>query len=223
MKYGESVFDIAYLAIAIIIGILILRKSRTRVEIWMGAAVLILGGGDAFHLIPRVLNYFVNADFTVALGVGKLITSITMTVFYMFVYHIAYAIYHLMYRRRVLVFVNFIAIIRVILCLFPQNGWWAVKGSMLWAVLRNIPFVILGIIVILIFFRNRNEIRRFRLIWLWILLSFAFYIPVALFAGKVPVLGALMLPKTICYLILIFTFYQAVTKDEPISEVEAEQ
>ena len=68
----------------------------------------------------------------------------------------------------------------------------------------------------LLFYRHRTEIRRFRYLWLWILLSFLFYIPVAVFAGVLPMLGMLMLPKTVCYLILIFIFYTAVEKSEVI-------
>lgn len=88
MKYGESVFDILYLLFAIISGCLILRRAGNRTEKYMGLAALILGCGDAFHLIPRVLNYFVDADLTAALGVGKLITSISMTVYYLLLYYI---------------------------------------------------------------------------------------------------------------------------------------
>ena len=51
----------------------------------MGSAALILGFGDAFHLVPRVLNYFVEGDFNFWLGFGKLVTSITMTIFYVLV------------------------------------------------------------------------------------------------------------------------------------------
>ncbi len=47
---------------------------------------------------------------------------------------------------------------------------------------------------------------------LWILLSFVFYIPVAVFAGVMHMLCMLMLPKTVCYLVLVFTFYNAVLK-----------
>ena len=82
MKYGESTFDILYLVLVILWGCQILKKARNRTERLMGASALILGFGDAFHLVPRVLNYFVAADFTAALGIGKLVTSITMTLFY---------------------------------------------------------------------------------------------------------------------------------------------
>ena len=68
--------------------VLILRRAKDKTERPDGLAALILGCGDAFHLVPRVLNYFVTADFTAALGIGKLVTSITMTVFYVLMYYI---------------------------------------------------------------------------------------------------------------------------------------
>ena len=42
--------------------------------------------------------------------------------------------------------------------------------------------------------------------WLLILLSFLFYIPVAVGAGALPMLGMLMLPKTVCYKLMIIAF-----------------
>lgn len=214
MKYGESFFDIAYLGIAIVFGILILKKAQNRTEKWMGLAVLILGCGDAFHLVPRVLNYFIDADFQAALGIGKLVTSVTMTVFYVLLYYIGRSCYPEGKKSSLSAAVWSLAAIRVIICLFPQNGWFQNESSMIWGIYRNISFVALGAIVMILFLRNRKEIPRFRLMWLWILLSFLFYIPVAVFAGLVPMLGMLMLPKTICYIIMIITFYQAVSKHE---------
>jgi len=82
MKYGESSFDILYLLFAVISGCVMLKRARNKTEKQMGLAALILGCGDAFHLVPRVLNYFASADMTAALGIGKLVTSLTMTVFY---------------------------------------------------------------------------------------------------------------------------------------------
>ena len=46
----------------------------------------------------------------------------------------------------------------------------------------------------------------FATFWLLVALSFLFYIPVAAAAGSLPMLGMLMLPKTVCYMILIWIF-----------------
>lgn len=212
MKYGESIFDILYLLFAIISGIVLFAKAKDRAGKLMGFAALILGCGDAFHLVPRVLNYFVEADFTAALGIGKLVTSVTMTVFYVLLYYVFLEYYREPAKTSVKIAVWIFAALRVILCTFPQNGWIENGGTLTWAILRNIPFIALGAVICWLYLKNRTERRRFGLVWLYILLSFAFYIPVAVGAGYVPMLGMLMLPKTVCYILMIVTFLLAVLK-----------
>ena len=206
MKYGESSFDILYLLFAIISGCIILIKASGKTEKLLGIATLVLGCGDAFHLVPRVLNYFTDMDMTAALGVGKLITSITMTVFYVLLYYVWIRNYGAEDNRAMTLIVWGLAIVRIALCLLPQNGWLQNSSDLTWGIIRNIPFVILGAIICCLYFRNRKEDKSFRLIWLYILLSFAFYIPVTVGAGMVPILGMLMLPKTICYILMIIAF-----------------
>ena len=206
MKYGESLFDICYLLFAIISGCIILKRSKDTTGKIMGFAALILGCGDAFHLVPRVLNYFVSGDFTVALGAGKLVTSITMTVFYVLVYYLWMRVYKCQEKKRLTMAIWALSAVRIILCLFPQNGWFQNESSMTWGIIRNIPFVILGGFICYIYYIKRAEDKIFRPMWIYILLSFLFYIPVAVFAGLVPMLGMLMLPKTICYILMIVTF-----------------
>ena len=92
------------------------------------------------------------------------------------------------------------------LCLFPQNGWLQNSSDVTWGIIRNVPFVILGALVCLLYFQKRGETRTFRLMWLCILLSFLFYIPVTVGTSAVPMLGMLMLPKTCCYILMIVMF-----------------
>ena len=49
--------------------------------------------------------------------------------------------------------------------------------------------------------------------WLTIVLSFAFYIPVVLWADTVPVIGMLMIPKTCAYVWTVFIGYTAMKKE----------
>ncbi len=179
----------------------------------MGLSALVLGCGDAFHLVPRVLNYFVDADFTVALGIGKLVTSVSMTVFYVLLYYVWLGYYQESERKSVTAAVWTLAVIRVILCAFPQNGWLHNSNDMTWGIIRNVPFVTLGAVICILYYRRRNETGRFKPVWIYILLSFLFYIPVAVGAGSVPILGMLMLPKTVCYILLISTFLLSTLKD----------
>ncbi len=215
MKYGESTFDILYLLFAVVSGAVILAKSRNRTEKLMGLSALILGCGDAFHLVPRVLNYFIDADFTAALGIGKLVTSVTMTFFYVLLYYVWLGYCGETEKKSLTAAVWLLAATRAALCAFPQNGWAENSGSLTWGIIRNVPFVILGALICFLYFQNRNKSRRFRPVWIYILLSFAFYVPVTVGAGAVPILGMLMLPKTVCYILMILTFLFAVLKDPP--------
>ncbi len=211
MKYGESAFDILYLLFAVISGILILRRARNRTEKLTGVSALVLGLGDAFHLVPRVLNYFVDGDFSAALGIGKLVTSVTMTLFYVLLYHVWLGYYGEKEKRGLTAWVWGLAAVRILLCCFPQNGWLRNSSDMAWGIIRNVPFVMLGGIICYLYWKNRGADRTFRLIWLLILLSFLFYLPVAVAASLVPILGMLMLPKTICYVLMICAFLKAVS------------
>ena len=211
--YGETIFDILYLLIAIVSGIVILARSKNSLEKFMGTAVLILGCGDAFHLVPRVLDYFVDKDLTAALGIGKLVTSITMTVFYIFMYNIYQINYHENENKALEGTVWALAIIRVLLCFLPQNRWITNDGSLMIGIVRNVPFVILGLIVIFLYFSKRNEDKVFKNIWLYVLLSFLFYLPVVIGASEIPMLGMFMLPKTICYIFIIFAFRRKIKEN----------
>ena len=212
MKYGESLFDILYLCFAITAGALILRKAKGRTQRLMGIAALVLGCGDAFHLVPRVLNYFLDADMTAALGIGKLVTSITMTVFYVLLAEIWAGIYAAPLAGKLRGVILGLSALRVILCLFPQNGWLENSSDVLWGMIRNVPFVILGGIVCWLYFQKKGENRTMRWMWLYILLSFLFYIPVAVAAGLLPILGMLMLPKTVCYILIIVSFSPVIRR-----------
>ena len=213
MKYGESIFDILYLSFAIISGCVILAKAQNRTQKRMGLSSLILGAGDAFHLGPRVLNYYIDIDFMAPLGIGKLITSFTMTVFYVLLYYIWLGYYRETEKKNVTAMVWILTVIRIVLCALPQNGWVQNSNDMMWGIIRNVPFVALGAVICVCYFLKRGVDARFKRMWIYILLSFLFYSPVAIGAGSLPVLGVLMLPKTVCYILIVLTFLLSTLKD----------
>ena len=212
--YGETVFDVCYLITALVIGVYILFKYRNSVGRIMGTATLLLGCGDAFHLVPRVLRYFVQGDFTAALGVGKLVTSITMTIFYILMFYIYKNKYKVENTKEIECSIWVLAIIRIILCMLPQNNWITNDGSLMMGIMRNISFTIMGLIIIVIYYNKRAEYKEFKHVWLNVLLSFVFYLIVVLGTETVPVLGAFMIPKTVCYILIIVAFTNMIKKSE---------
>lgn len=205
MKYGETTFDILYLLFVIISGVLLISRSKNnKIAKLMGIAALVLGLGDSFHLVPRCMNYFINYDFTKYLGIGKLITSITMTIFYIVLLAVVKESSKKEYKY-LSYFIYTLAIFRIVLCLLPQNNWITDNSSYSIGIIRNIPFFIIGLIMVQLLFENRKT-ENYKNLWLYVSLSFIFYAIVVLGADFIPMLGMFMIPKTICYILMVVTF-----------------
>ena len=214
----ETLFDAVYLVTVIVLGILMIRGSRGRRQyLLFGVMAVTLGCGDAFHLIPRAVALCTTglANYTAALGVGKLITSVTMTAFYVLLYYVWRSRYQVEGRRALTAAVWVLAAIRVLLCLMPQNAWTSADAPLSWGVYRNIPFAILGAVIVVLFCCSAKEKQdaAFRHLWLTVVLSFACYIPVVLFADAVPVVGMLMIPKTCAYVWTVLIGFNAMRKE----------
>lgn len=211
----ETSFDIIYLVTVLTLGIQMLRQCGSRAQFRLfGAMAVVLGAGDAFHLVPRAVALCTTGleNFTVALGAGKWITSITMTVFYVLLYYVWRLRYQVSGRRGLTALVWVLAALRIGLCMMPQNRWLSADSPLSWGIWRNLPFAALGIVIIVLFFRSAREHKdkAFRWMWLTIVLSFCFYIPVVLWADAVPMIGMLMIPKTCAYVWTVVIGWRAM-------------
>ncbi len=205
---GESIFEIPYLISVIIIGFYLIRNSNNQKILRnYGFMSLILGFGDAFHLIPRVYALWNGGTdkFTAILGFGTLITSITMTIFYLILYYIWRERYNVDNRLRLTYIMWILTALRIILCLMPQNQWTSDNAPLFYAVLRNIPFLFIGIIMVYLFYTESKKAndKVFKNMAIAITFSFLFYFPVVIWADKYPLVGMFMLPKTVMYIWII--------------------
>lgn len=214
----ETTFDAVYLTTVIAVGIVMLRNCRGNRQFRLfGLMAVVLGLGDAFHLVPRAVALCTSdlADYTAALGLGKWITSVTMTVFYVLLYYVWRQRYRIKGRSGLTAAVYVLAGVRVALCMMPQNQWLSADAPLSWGIWRNIPFALLGLVVIVLFYRSARAHgdRAFRWMWLTIVLSFGFYIPVVLWADSVPMIGMLMIPKTCAYVWTVLIGYFAMRQE----------
>ena len=208
----ETLFDVVYLTTVIIIGLLMIKGSKGNKQyLLFGIMAVTLGLGDSFHLVPRALALCTTGleNYTVALGIGKFITSLTMTVFYVLLYYVWRLRYKVEGKKGLTITVYVLAILRIILCLMPQNAWTSADAPLSWGIYRNLPFAAMGILVIVLFYQSarRTGDKAFRFMWLTIVLSFAFYIPVVLFADTIPLIGMLMIPKTCAHVWTVLIGY----------------
>lgn len=211
----ETLFDIVYLVSVITLGVLMIRGSQGRRQYFLyGMMAVVLGCGDAFHLVPRAIALCTTGleNYTAALGVGKLITSITMTLFYVLLYYVWRLRYQVNDKKELTMIVWILALLRIVLCLMPQNAWMSAEAPLSWGIYRNIPFTILGVLIVVLFYRSAKaeQDKPFRFLWLVVVISFACYIPVILFADTVPPVGMLMIPKTCAYVWVVLIGYKAM-------------
>lgn len=204
---AETIFDILYLGFALITGLTMLARGKGRLVKLAGLMTAFLGAGDAFHLVPRSYALWTNGleANAAALGIGKFVTSITMTVFYLLLYYIWRERYGIREEKQLTAAMWLLSIIRIGLCLLPQNQWLQYRQPLLFGILRNVPFAVMGVIIIVIFAREikRTKDDAFRFMPLAVGLSFGFYLPVVLFSGTAPAVGMLMIPKTLAYVWIV--------------------
>ncbi len=214
----ETLFDAVYLTTVITLGIRMIRGSKQGSQFRLfGWMAVILGAGDAFHLVPRAVALCTTGleNYTTSLGMGKWITSVTMTIFYVLLYYVWRRRYQVQGGSGLTAGVYLLAILRILLCMMPQNQWLSANPPLSWGIWRNIPFALLGLVIIVLFYRSAKSHgdRAFRWMWLTILLSFGFYIPVVLWAEIVPMVGMLMIPKTCAYVWTVLIGYWAMKEE----------
>lgn len=215
----ETAFDVVYLVTVITLGIKMIAGCRGEGQFRLfGIMAVVLGAGDAFHLVPRAVALCTTGleNYTAALGIGKWVTSVTMTIFYVLLYHVWRRRYHVRGNTGLTGVVYLLAGVRIALCMFPQNQWLRADAPLSWGIYRNIPFALLGLVILVLFYREAKEHqdRAFRWMWLAIVLSFGFYIPVVLWADVMPLIGMLMIPKTCAYVWVVSMGYRAMKKGQ---------
>ena len=215
----EIIFNISYLlAIWGIVVAMAINSRRVAAQnrevakrvMW---AFALLALGDTGHVGFRVIAYGrggLEAN-PLLVGVGALSTAYTLTVFYMLMLDA----WRLRFHKRLGWFGWFLlaaGLVRMLVMLFPQNEWWQVTAPYNWSLLRNGFLVIqgLGVLFLILHDAARVNDQLFRRIGIMIAFSYFFYAPVILWAQWVPLLGMLMIPKTLAYLAIAFIAYRSL-------------
>jgi len=212
----EIIFDVLYLLTIWILVILMFRKKENlstenkKIGILFLSAFFLLALGDTGHVGFRVLAFATGGldanPFLV--GAGSLATAITVTFFYMITAEIWRV--RISGNKNVLWWILMLTgIVRLIIMIFPQNQWGQVVPPHQWSLYRNIPLMIQGLgIGLLIHISGVKRKDRFlKNISYMIFLSYLFYTPVILYVQKIPMLGMLMIPKTLAYVAIAFMAY----------------
>jgi len=224
IKWFEIAFDLAYLVVIwLLVGAMFARRDRLipqerAVGRFVRWAFLFLAIGDTGHVGFRVWDFAmggIQARVTIfgegylLVGAGAFATAITVTLFYLLLLGA--------WQRRtgqpygfMGAFAIVVAGFRLVMLCLPQNGWNEVVAPLGWSYARNALLTIQGLITAWLILRDaeREQDRLFATIGRWILVSFACYLPVILFVHRVPMLGMLMIPKTLAYVAIAVVAYR---------------
>lgn len=173
-------------------------------------AFLLLALGDTGHVGFRVVAYALGGLEANPLwvGMGALATAITVTIFYVIILDIWRVRFDRNYGWFEYLLIASVPVRFVVMAL-PGNDWGSVVPPVFWGPLRNIFLIILGIGVLFLILRDafKNKDLLFQRVGYCIFFSYLFYTPVILWVRAYPMLGMLMIPKTIMYIAIAFLAY----------------
>jgi hypothetical protein len=232
----EVSFNLTYLVVVWSLVIAMSRRQErlppedrplARLFIW---AFALLALGDTGHVGFRTLAYALgdlDATFTMfgtqvgLVGIGALATAVTVTTFYV----LMVAIWRTRFDKQLGWFGYLLlatAAVRLLLMLSPANEWNNTVPPQPWSIYRNLPLIVQGLGVAYLVLRDAltSKDRVFTWVGVMILASYAFYIPVIFFVQQFPLIGMLMIPKTMAYVAIAFLAYLNV-KSPASHEVQA--
>ena len=157
----EAIFDAVYLIFDLVAAVLFFIFSQgNMLFILYGILTLTLCGGDAFHLVPRIIRAVHGSKEKIKrqLGIGLQVSSITMTVFYiilMYIWKFTFPEFRIPVVIEAVIWIS--AVVRIVICMFPQNNWCTDEGNMKLSIIRNAVFAVTGIGVICLYAISGNQ------------------------------------------------------------------
>lgn len=217
----EISFNIIYLLYICVIIILMFKNMKNVNEKEISTAkrirlaFLALFIGDLGHVGARLITFFsgeVDVNYAI-LGIGTLFEMVGL-IFLFMIYTDAWRV-HFDHAKELLFYILIgIGVVGLIIFVFPQNQWTAQSVPYEWLVIRNIPWLIQGIALSILIFRDAKTANDKKLvrIGIYIFISFFFYMPVVFFGALVPMLGMLMIFGTVIYMLWQYTSYSRFFK-----------
>lgn len=173
-------------------------------------AFLLLALGDTGHVGFRVVAYALDGleHNPLWVGMGALATAITVTFFYVLMLDIWRVRFNGKYGWFEYLLIASVPV-RFIVMALPGNEWGSTVPPAFWGPFRNLFLIILGLGVLFLILRDsiRVKDRLFRWISYCVFFSYLFYTPVIFMVREYPMLGMLMIPKTVMYVAIAFLAY----------------
>lgn len=226
----ETLFNVVYLltvwALVLLMAVKLpkVQEKNKNVARLILLAFVLLAAGDTGHVGFRVAAHLMgdlNKSVSVfgapmsLLSIGMLTTAYTVTLFYMvFVY-----VWQDRFEQKATWFTWLllgVGIARLVFMALPVNDWGNVVPPQPVSLYRNIFLMVqgVGLIWLMLSSAYKANDKTFKWIGWMVVVSYAFYTPVILFAQQFPPIGMLMIPKTIAYVAIAVIAYFGLWKNK---------
>ncbi len=219
----EAVFNTIYITIVALLVVKMFQRLSgvpapgRKTALYMATAFALLIAGDALHLLFRVIG-FARGTMDSALsfgpvrvnlvGMGSLITYVTLTLFYVLILYAWRNHFQKPFGAAGAILLS-AACIRLLFIAVPENQWNSPVPVQPWFAYRTIPFIIqqggTGLLLLASGLRGRDTF--FTLIGMMMTAAALAFVPFTFLIHRFPVIGMLMVPITITYIIMAYTAY----------------
>jgi hypothetical protein len=203
IRKTEFVFDILYVVTAIVLGGYLLGTAGGMLAKKIsGAMAFVLAAGEFCRILPRMLAIKRESTYGLeaALGNGKQFASIASAVFFMLLWELACALYSLESLGVIGIVVYVLGAARIATCIAPVNQWHTGSRQLFWAKVRNVPFLLMGMLIAAVYMYYQSRVTATLLMWLAIIISFCWYLPVVLIPHRKILVGLSMMAQSCCYI-----------------------
>ena len=232
----EIIFNIFYLTtIWALVAIMTyklssLPRENYRLAHLFRTAFFFLVLGDTGLLGSRIIAYaaggleyspaFLGGSIHLA-GLGVLSTSITVTIFYVCFLEI----WRRRYNKPFTVWYYILiaaAVVRYIVMMPPQNHWESHIAPAGWSIFRNLFLTIQGLGVAILMWVDARKAQDRLFLWFSVLIVVSYFCmwTVIPFYHLVPLVGMMMIPKTVAYMAIAFIGYAYFFKDNKTADAK---
>ena len=209
---------------------------------WTFLAYFLLGFGDIFHLGLRIIIFFAGWGpddhlTNLLMGWGYILTGVTMTYFYIAIFHAWSKVYGEKHstpsKVKLYMAIEYIAfLVRLFLVSLPYNRWYGgdatVDFGFDFRIISAIPIYVIGLLTVFLLFTSSKkemsasseidpELNRANFYAaIWYMVSFATYSVTTFLVAIYPLTGLFMIPKTIAYLFAFYNHYKGILNKEEL-------
>lgn len=205
----KSSFYMIFLVLALFVSVKLLLNSKGNKKIMIfGLLTFLLGIGEGFHIVPRILEIF-NSDIDTygpLMDSGRFISSISIIIVYLLLFWFWRVYYGVTDKKHMEIILLVLGFIGVILSVVLKDS-----SNFFPIILRNLPTLAIGSIVI---YQYKNQAttspsKGFGFMWLSLLLSLVFTIGFELLSYNYVFFTILMMPKTLMFIWIVLMGYMA--------------